>query len=104
MVVVGMNEVQFEALAAAIHESRGGVLPWDKLPASPNNPQRFYARQAATAVVKLFSPGSMDIEDVKKALSDTPTSAPDTAARYQMTPVAPDADIISIAGEEDDDD
>lgn len=45
-----------DEIAKAIHESRypNGDNTWDKLPGSPKNPQRYYARLAADAVLKLL--------------------------------------------------
>ena len=53
----GMNAEQAarrDIIAKAIHESRPGASSWDSLPASPANPQRYYARLAADAVLALF--------------------------------------------------
>ena len=45
-----------DELAKVIHESRypSGDNTWDALPASPQNPQRYYARKAAEAVLKFL--------------------------------------------------
>ena len=67
-----VSETTREMMAKAIHESHGGVLPWEKLPASPQNPQRVYAYRAADAVIALFSPGRKLVGDVATALAGEP--------------------------------
>lgn len=85
-----VSETTLDMLAAAIHESDPRVLPWDKLPASPANPQRARALRAASAVVALFSPGRAAIEDVATALGgelgdfEELKSNFDTAAMHKM--------------------
>lgn len=51
-----------EIIAKAIHESNPDHTSWDDLPDSPGNPQRYYARRAAVAVlVTYLGPENMQI-------------------------------------------
>lgn len=70
-----VSETTRDLMAKAIHESKPGVLPWEKLPASSQNPQRVYAYRAADAIIRVFSPGRGSIEDVAVALGNEPAIA-----------------------------
>lgn len=82
IVIVAVDE-----LAKAIHESRftDDDHQWEKLPKQNSNPQRYYARRAAKAVIELLGgePGIVS-ETFELLFDEADTAKPVNAAISKM--------------------